>query len=181
MSLSVLFVPLRSLYTAYWTGVGRLGSVLWTGAGGAVVDVLLAFLLVPRLGLAGAVIANVAAQLTACALITRHTRRQSGDLGVPLPYVARVAAIALTVGGASWAATAATAAGAGGLGAPIALLAGAVTCAAAAGLIGAAVGLVPRDDADWVAGALPAGLRPALVLVGGVRWSQSRSALLAAG
>ena len=81
-----------------------------------------------------------------------------------------MAGVTVLVAGATWSVTQAAA----GLGAVAAMLAGSlafVAVTAAAGLLG---GLVPRGDADWLAGALPAAVRPALVLVGGLEWSRSR-------
>ena len=172
IALSVLFVPLPVLCSSYWTGVGHLAPVLVTTAAGAVVDLGAAAVLVPAWGVAGAVTANVAAQVVTCALIVGYTRRRVAPLGVPLPYAARFVGTAALGGGAAWA----VARGLDVVSPLLGLVAGTVVFCVVVGGAGVLAGLVPGGDADWLAETLPAVARPALVAVGGLRWARTRPA-----
>ena len=170
MAISVLFVPIRVLYDAYWTGVGRLAPVLLSSGAGALVDIAVAAVLVPHLGIAGAVAANVAAQVVVCGLVVAYTRRHVTGMQASGGQLVRSAAISVVAGAAGWLGAAA-AAGAGPL---CALLAGAAAFAVVVVAVGLVVGLVPPADADWLVDTLPAVARPALVVVGGLGWARSR-------
>ena len=170
MAISVLFVPIRVLYEAYWTGVDRLPPVLWATGAGALVDIIAAAALVPPFGIAGAVAANVTAQVVVCGLLVGYTRRHAPGVRMSGRQLLRAAAPAVAAGAAGWLAAAACA-GAGPL---VTLLAGAGAFLAVVLVIGLLVGLVPPDDAEWLVGTLPAAARPVLVAVGGLRWARAR-------
>lgn len=170
IALSVLFVPLTALCHAYWTGVGRLAPVLISTGAAAVVDLAAAAVLVPSHGLAGAVVANLAAQVVACALVVVWTHRRTSAIGMPLLVVLRSVASAALAGVAAWQASSALAE----VGALVGVVVGVLVFGSVVAGIGAVLGLVPAADADWLAGTLPAAARPALVLMGGVRWARSR-------
>jgi O-antigen/teichoic acid export membrane protein len=172
MALSVLFIPIRVLYDAYWTGVGRLPVALGAVGAGAVADVVAAAVLVPRFEIAGAVAANVTAQVVTCGLLAGYTRRQAPGVGTPVPLLARLAVPALVAGAAGWLASAACA----GVAPWVALLAGGLAFLASVVAIGLGVGLVPADDAEWLAGTLPAAIGPLLAVAGGWRWYRSAQA-----
>ena len=137
-----------------------------------IVDLGVAAALVPGLGVAGAVTANVAAQAVTCVLIVGYTRRRVAPLGVPLPYLARFVAAAVLGGGSAWAVARAL----DGIHPLLGLAAGAVVLAVVVGAVGVLAGLVPAGDADWLAETLPAVARPALVAVGGLRWARAAAA-----
>lgn len=76
LALRLLAVPVGSVCSAYLIGVGRLRPVLRSGGTGAVLDLVLCLLLVPRFDEAGAVVANVVAQLVTAGLLVRAVRTQ---------------------------------------------------------------------------------------------------------
>jgi O-antigen/teichoic acid export membrane protein len=170
MAISVVFVPIRALYDAYWTGVGRLPPVLLATGAGALVDIVVAAAFVPHFGIAGAVGANVAAQVVVCGLLVGYTRRHAPEVRTPGRQLVRSGAPALVAGAAGWLAAEACA-GAGPL---VALVAGAGAFLVVVVVVGLGVGLVRPGDADWLADTLPAAARPALVAVGGMGWARSR-------
>jgi len=176
MAISVLFVPIRVLYNAYWTGVGRLAPVLATGGVGAVVDLVAAALLVPAFGIAGAVVANVAAQVVTCGLLVAHTRRQVVGRGAAGGQLLRSAAVSVLAGGTAWLAAAAV-----GGGPLLTLVLGALTFLVVVLAVGLAVGLVSFEDADWLVSTLPGAVGPVLVFFGGHRWAASRRTLVPTG
>jgi O-antigen/teichoic acid export membrane protein len=162
LAAGALAAPLTAICAAYWTAVGRLVPVLLSGAAAAVIDLALAAALVPPAGLAGAVTANVAAQLAWAVLLLRHTTRRVPALLPSAGVTLRGAAVAVAAGGLGWTA----AAGVAGAGALVSLLGGAAVFTVV--LLGAGwiVGLLPAADVAWLAGALPARLGPALTLLG---------------
>lgn len=168
MAGSVLFVPLPVLLTSYWVGMGRLRPVLMANALGALADLGAAAALVPHAGVAGAATANIAAQVVTCLGIVGYTRRQGDALGGSPRHLLRCTAVAAASGGAAWLATLAL----GPISSLLAMVGGLVTFTAALGLTGLTWGLLTAPDADWLAGTLPAAVRPALVAVGGLRWAR---------
>lgn len=169
MAVSVLFVPLSMLLRAYWTGVGNLTPVLLANGLGGAADVGVAAALVPHVGVAGAVAANIAAQVVLFVVIVLYTRRKRMAVGAAPAHLLRCAALALASGGAAWLAVRALA----GFGAVAALFGGTAAFLAVLGVVGLLRGVVSEQDADWLAGALPAVARPALAAVGGLAWSRA--------
>ena len=147
LAISLLLAPLGHLYNAYWTGIGSLRPVLLCGAAGAVIDVAVAVALIDRFGARGAVAANVAGQCSAALLVAGYTWRRERSLRVPLPVLARSAAVALV----------AAAAGAvvARLGGWQGVAGGTLAYGLAALLAAKTIGLLAARDADWLAGALP--------------------------
>jgi hypothetical protein len=95
-------------------------------------------------------------------LLLRHTTRRVPALLPPAGVTLRGAAVAAVAGGLGWTA----AAGVAGAGALVSLLGGAAVFTVVLLGAGRAVGLLPAADVDWLAGALPARLGPALTLLG---------------
>ena len=73
---TLLIIPLGQLYGTLWSGVGRLRPVLLAGGAAAVIDIALAWSLIPFLSVTGAVIATVSAQGTSALMLIAYTRRQ---------------------------------------------------------------------------------------------------------
>jgi O-antigen/teichoic acid export membrane protein len=160
MAASVLFLPVRALYGAYWTGVGRLSVALVSSGVAAAVDLGLAWLLVPDHGVGGAVAANLAAQVVGCWLITRVTRaRVKGDHG-HLGDLVRPAIVCAGAGGAAAAVTAL-------LPGLVGLVAGTVLFVALLAGLSAVIGLVAAQDGAWLAGALPRAAAPVVAIAVG--------------
>lgn len=170
-AMSILFVPVAAVLKSYWTGVGSLTPVLAANGLGAAADVGAAVALVPHFGVAGAVTANILAQVVSCACIVVYTRRRGLGVGATPPLLLRCACIAAACGVAARLAGAAVA----GLGAIVGLLAGCGVFALVLGLVGLTVGLVPREDADWLSATLPRQAGSVLGLVGGKAWARARS------
>jgi O-antigen/teichoic acid export membrane protein len=148
LALTLLVVPLGTLCTALWTGTGRLRPVLVAGSAAAAVDLGLAWALVPPLAATGAVIATVSAQCTLALLIVGHTYRSGLRLDLRLRRIAWNGLVALTAAAVTigvdavtdgWVAVGAT------------ILAFCLTTVAGVRLLG----LLDRDDVDWLAHTLP--------------------------
>ncbi len=165
LSVTLLLSPLAALCSAYWTGTGRLRPVLAAGGAGATADVALAWLLVPPLGVDGAVVASVAGSGTAAAVLVVVTLRSGVHLGPAPVGVARAAATAL-------AATAAALGADALVDGPLALVAALVAFLAVTALAGRAVGLFSREDTAWFADTVPGPARRALLAVSPARWRE---------
>ena len=157
LCLALVVAPVAQLARIYWTGVGRLRAVLVCGGAGLVTDLVVAALLVPRLGAEGAVTANLAGTLTSGVLLVLHTRRALPVFrtGWVRPLVA--SGVALLAGGA-----AAVAASPGGV---LGLLAGGVVFVVVTLLVTRVAMPVAPEDVEWLAAALPGRVAPL------VRWA----------
>ena len=154
-------VPAGNVCAAYLIGVGRLRHVLVSGGAGAVLDLLLCVLLVPRWDASGAAAANVTAQLVTATLLLRAAGRQpEGQPGgrpggyralLRLPGIGRVVVVAAAAGAAAVAATQV-------LGGWTGLLTGGCGFLVVVLLGGRLCGVFDEDDAHWLRGALPAAL-----------------------
>ncbi|MPY95249.1 MAG: oligosaccharide flippase family protein [Acidimicrobiia bacterium] len=157
-ALVIVLAPAGQLCISYWVGVGRLPPLLWTGGAGAAIDLAAAFLLIPRYGATGAVLANLAGQLATSGMLLTVTVRSLGRVDLRLDRWA-VAAAASSVAFVAFAATQALVPG----------LAGAVASA----LVGVGcfmavavpIGIIRPDDAQQLTAALPAGLHPVVRVV----------------
>jgi O-antigen/teichoic acid export membrane protein len=136
-------LPLLSLSRSVLAGLGRLRVPLTIETGAAVLNVVLAFLLVPGHGAVGAAIANVAAQATSAVLVLAYSLAEVRP-AVWRPFALwRAAVAALAAGLAGWAIVLL-------LPDVAALIAG--TAVAAAVFVGLAFALkiLPREDAIWL-------------------------------
>ncbi|MDH2414183.1 lipopolysaccharide biosynthesis protein [Nocardioides sp. CER19] len=177
MALSVLLVPLPTLLQTFWTGIGRLGPVLLANGLGAVADLGTALALVPPLGVTGAALANVVAQSVACAAIVVWSRRHGAAVGASPGDLLRFAGVAALSGGAAAAAAYAL----GDVSQVLALVGAAVAFVVVLAVVGLLAGLVPGEDADWIADIVPHPVRPALAVVGGQRWARASRQATAPG
>lgn len=158
MSLSLLFVTGGNLCATFWTGANRLRRPIIGASAGAVVDIALAFLLIPQHGAWGAAIANLCGQTVMAVVMLYLTWRAVNRfpwmigrwLGVLL-YSAAVCAVVLVIVnaiGTSSEGEALVSLVAGGLAFLIAMLA-----------LGGSLGFVHGTDAEWLHTALPGPLR----------------------
>lgn len=167
LGLTLLLAPLGHLCTALWTGTGRLRPVLVAGGIGAVVDIGLAWLLIPAMAAEGAVIATIAAQTTIAVIIVTYTFRRGLQLDLRLGRLLRAAVVAVLAG---LAATAAVVLVGGWAGTLLSMPAFGLVA-----LLGARfIGVLDPEDVDWLAATLPSALeRPLRALsprpAGGVR------------
>jgi O-antigen/teichoic acid export membrane protein len=144
MVATSLVTPLTVLGGALVVGVGRVGVPLLADTGAAVVDIGLAFALVPGHGAVGAALANSAAQVTAGLPLIIYSSRLAGPIRWEARILARTALLSAAGGGAAWAVVTVLGGAAGIL---VGLLSGAAVFLAGA----AVVGILPRDDAEWLA------------------------------
>ncbi|ROP43696.1 polysaccharide biosynthesis C-terminal domain-containing protein [Pseudokineococcus lusitanus] len=149
LAIGLVVTPLGALCTAYWTGTGRLRPVLVCGGTGAVVDIALAFLLIPDHGTSGAVVATLSGQGSAALLIIGHTLRTGLPLRIRPTALLRVALVAVVAGVGASAVTAVLASAWLGL----VLGGGTFVVLAAVGL--RLVGLLDPEDGRWLAETLP--------------------------
>jgi O-antigen/teichoic acid export membrane protein len=150
LCLTLLIAPVGHLVQAYWTGVARMKPVLIVGALGAVIDIGLAVLLIPRFDAAGAVAANVIAQCVAAILIIAYTVRRLGYLRLPPRLVIRTVVVLAPSGVA--------AAFLSDLGGAVGIAAGAAGFLVVAALLTRFVAVLDDADLAWLIGAVPARL-----------------------
>jgi O-antigen/teichoic acid export membrane protein len=146
----LLVQPMLTMSEALLYGLGRPRFIVAAGAVATVVDVVLAFVLIPRLDAVGAAIANGVAQLVAgipCLILASWLNR---PVALAVGPLVRSLVLALLVAGAAGAALAAL--GSGMAGTLLAVVAGACGFA----IFGAFVRPLARDDARWLAAALGA-------------------------
>jgi O-antigen/teichoic acid export membrane protein len=166
LALAALGAPLVSLLDVYWAANNRLAALLVVGAVSAGIDLGLAGALVPPLGVTGAIVANVAGQVSGVLGLLFLTQRLAPGV-LPGPrFVVRSAVLALVIGGAGWAAGVVLS----GVGPVVALLGAALAFLVALGLLGRVVGLLDGPDVHWLAGLLPGAIRPLLPFLGGIRY-----------
>ena len=148
LGLVLLLVPLGQLCSALWSGTGRLRPVLVAGGVGAVVDIGLALVLIPRLSAAGAVVTTISAQTVAAVIMIGYTLRNGFRFDLRPRRLATAVAVVAVAG-----------AGAGAVAALVAGLLGAVLAAVAylalVALGARLVGLFTPEDVDWLAGTVP--------------------------
>jgi O-antigen/teichoic acid export membrane protein len=138
-----LLTPLTVLAASLLAGLGRVRIPLAVNACAGAVDLGLAFLLVPHHGAVGAAIANASAQATAGLPLIAYCAGLAGPIRWAPGALLRCGVFSAIGGAAAWAVV--TALG-GAIGIVLGLLAGAALFAG----LGAAVGFLPRDDADWL-------------------------------
>jgi O-antigen/teichoic acid export membrane protein len=144
-------VPLINLSNALFVGLGKQAFPLAVGAAGALVNALLAFLLIPRHGAVGAALANGGAQLVAGLPLLVWSNRLVG------PFRWEWAALGRAVVAGAGAAAAARAA-AWGLGGAAGLCAGALVGIVSFLILAMLLRILPYDDAQWLEEALGARL-----------------------
>lgn len=148
LGLTLLVAPLGHLCNALWAGTGRLRPMLVAGGTGAVVDIALAWLLIPSLATVGAVVATVSAQAVTALVIITYTFRSGLRLELRPRRLLAAASVALAAGAAAAGTVAALDGWSGEL---LGILAFCGTTAVGARL----VGLFDREDAEWLAQTVP--------------------------
>ena len=145
----LLLAPLGQLYTTFWTGTGRLRPVLLAGGCAAVVDVALAWVLVPAFSVWGAVVATMTAQGVSAVVLIAYTARSGISLDLRPGRLVRAALVALAAGAA-----------AAGVSTLLTGLVGVVAAVLGFGVVlglgSRLLGLLDPVDVEWVAGTIPA-------------------------
>lgn len=147
MACAFPLVALHHIGVSLLQGLGTVRPLVIGGAAATVVDLVLAIALIPDHGATGAAIANVCAQVTAAALTFFFARRAVGRVPVDVRALAGLLAASVAGGAAAWYAVNAIA---GGGGLVVAAVAGTLTLAVTARI----VGVVGRGDAEWLQGAV---------------------------
>jgi len=148
LSLALVIGPLGSLCSALWAGVGTLRPVLVSGGLGAVLDVTLAWLLIPSSSTTGAVIATLTAQGVTALTLIGYTLGGRFRIELRPGRLAASALVAVTAGAAAAATSVAIAGLPGDL---VAIVPFAAVLAVGSRL----VGLFSQDDVAWLAGSIP--------------------------
>lgn len=152
VALGAVVIPCGRLAAAYWSGLGRLRLPIVAGSVGAVLEICLAFALIPSFGASGAVLTSLAGQGVAATLLVVLSWRSIGRVALG---VRGWTAAAVASGAAAAVGTAA--AGPGGvLGAMTGGCVTVVVFAAVAAVLGrAGMPLLDDDDENWLVGSLP--------------------------
>ena len=143
MVAASLLTPVTVLSSSLLAGLGRVSIPLAANAAAGIVDIGLAFALVPHHGAIGAAIANAGAQAAAGVPLIVYSARVAGPIRWELGALVRCAAFSAVGGAAAWGVVSALG---GAAGVVLGLLAG----AAAFFTLGVVVGLLPADDATWL-------------------------------
>jgi O-antigen/teichoic acid export membrane protein len=136
-------IPLMTLATSVLIGLGRLRAPLVTTAVAALVNVVLAFALIPRYDALGAAFASSGAQAVGAALAFLYAARAVGGVDWDVGSAVRVG---LTAGGVALVAAAGLVVLDGWAGVLVGLVAGAVAFLALARLLR----IVSAQDASWL-------------------------------
>ena len=162
-SLMLLTSVATGLCTQYWSGLGRIGIVIVTGAIAGIVDLGAAFAAVPPWSALGAVLANLLGQLVLAGGLLLVTVHRTGPIGWRLDGLARtviaaacgavaVSAVRLAVDawvplGPEWRSA-------------CTLAAGGVIGLAVVAVAALRLGLFDAAERDWLTPILPGRLRP---------------------
>ena len=143
MVAASIVTPITVLASSLLAGLGRVKLPLLANAAAGVVDIGLAFALVPGHGAIGAAIANAGAQAAAGLPLIVYSARLAGPIRWEAGALLRCAFFSVLGGAAAWAVVRAV----GGIaGVILGLLAGSAVFFAA----GALLGFLPPEDAAWV-------------------------------
>jgi O-antigen/teichoic acid export membrane protein len=152
-------ISLEALSRSLIVGLGRQRVVVIVGTVAASLNILLDFLLIPEHGATGAAIANTIAQLGGGLPLLAYATLAMRPVRWEARRLLRLALAAALAGAAA--------------GALVGLIGGAggVAAGALVGLVvlvglGLALGALPRDDADWLAGLAPRWLARPVLLAG---------------
>jgi O-antigen/teichoic acid export membrane protein len=154
----LMVLPLLSMTQAVLYALGKLRFLIFVGLAATVVNLGLAWLLIPAFDAVGAALSNAGAQVAAGVPGLIYAGRMMGPTGVSVGGVLRSLAVAATMGATAYLASAAV----GGLaGVAVGLLVGALALLAAGRLLKP----LSRGDAEWVEG-----LADKRLLAVGARW-----------
>ena len=143
MAGASLLLPIVDLSYALFLGLGRLRLPLVTNGFAALVNVALGLLLIPRHGAVGAALANSGAQLAAAAPIILYARRTLGGIAWAPARLVPALVASTAAGATAWTCAQLIGGGAG-------VLAGAAAGFLIFAGLAVSVGVLPRDDADWL-------------------------------
>jgi O-antigen/teichoic acid export membrane protein len=158
MALGIPLLALMGLANAFLNGLGKVRAVLVVTGLGAVVNIVLAFVLIPPLGARGAALANLGSQLAVGAVTIAYADHLLGRRGIHSRTLLATLAASAAGGGLGYLAAA-------GLGGLPGVVAGALAVAVSFSAVAAAAKPIRSDDADWLRGSTAGTLlaRPASI------------------
>ncbi len=145
LAIGIPLLALMNLGHAFMIGLGKVKAILAVDGTAAVVNLSLAFLLIPAHHTLGAALANLIGQCLVAIIVTVYALRAMENVRLPVRTIVRTAATAAAGGLAAYGAVSAL----GGVAGLIAgMLAGLVVFLA----VGNALKIIRRDDASWLIG-----------------------------
>lgn len=166
MALSLATAPLGMLYATFWAGSGHLRIPIWAFGVAGVIDLALAWILIPHLAAVGAAIANLAGQTTLAILMIVLTSRTAQRFPLPMLRIIAITAVSFVLFAiGTWATHAIGLTSS--LSALLAMLAGMVAFMIPAVLFGRFVGYLGPSDAEWLSHTVPPKVGFAIQFVSG--------------
>ena len=145
LAIGIPLLALMNLAHAFMIGLGRVKTVLAVDGTAAVVNLTLAFILIPSHAAVGAALANLIGQCLVAVIVTVYALRAMEHVHVPLRTIVLTALAAAAGGGAAYGVVT-------GLGGVVGLIAGLVAGSVAFLAAGGGLKIIRRDDADWLVG-----------------------------
>src|SRR4051794_6308275 len=147
---SIPLIPVSGASQALLIGYRRMRFPVVIGLVAAAIDITAAAVLVPRYDAVGAALANASAQVAAAVVALVYCHRLVGGVDLRVGSLTRMIGVSAIAGGAARGILVVVG------GAPGLVLA-AVVGAALFAFLGRAVGVLPREDAEWLATSSSAG------------------------
>ena len=166
MALCLLTSPIGALYVTFWSGSGRLRIPLIATAIAGVIDLGLAWLLVPHLNALGAALANLAGQTTMSILMLVMTARATAHFPIPVLRWLGVLLFSVVVGAVTFAVTDLVGM-TSSVQAILACIAGMVVFLIPMIGFGYFVGFVDHSDGHWLRDTVPSRLSGVVRLLAG--------------
>jgi O-antigen/teichoic acid export membrane protein len=145
LAIGIPLLALMNLAHAFMIGLGKVKTVLAVDGTAAVVNLSLAFLLIPSHHAVGAAVANLTSQCLVAVIVTVYALRAMEHVHLPIRTIVLTALAAGAGGGAAYAAVSA-------LGGVAGLIAGLVAGLLAFLAVGGVLKIIRRDDAGWLLG-----------------------------
>jgi O-antigen/teichoic acid export membrane protein len=152
LAASSVVVPFATVSYATLAGLGSIRPMLIADSLAALVDIGLAFALVPHHGAMGAAVANAAAQVASCLPLVFYASHRLGPIRIEGRALAGILVASTGCGLAAWGTNIA-------LGDLAGVLVGAFVGICSLLAIGRAAGMLTADDALWITEAAPGTVR----------------------
>jgi O-antigen/teichoic acid export membrane protein len=145
LAIGIPLLALMNLSHAFMIGLGKVKTVLAVDGTAAVVNLSLAFILIPSHHAVGAALANLTSQCLVAVIVTVYALRAMEHVHLPARTIVLTAATAAVGGLAAYGVVS-------GLGGVVGLIAGLVAGIVAFLAVGGLLRIIRRDDADWLIG-----------------------------
>jgi O-antigen/teichoic acid export membrane protein len=143
LAIGIPLLALMNLAHAFMIGLGKVKTVLTVDGTAAVVNLTLAFILIPRFHDVGAALANLIGQCLVAVIVTAYALRSMRNVTLALRTILSTAASAAAGGLLAYLAVSS-------LGGVAGVLVGLVVGAIAFLAVGGMLKIVRRDDASWL-------------------------------